>query len=64
MKSITFKAMLLMVIALALSACGGSSSDGGGSTPPSTGATLGGNAVKGIIKNGLVKAEECRGVPP
>ena len=58
MKSSGFKAVSL-IIALVLSAC--NSGGGGGGPAPATGVsgvTLGGSAVKGIIKNGVVKAEE------
>lgn len=46
--------LLASAIALALAGCGGGGGGGGGSSP----ATVGGNAVKGIIKNGIVVAEE------
>ena len=59
MKPLAFKALTITATALALtlSACGGGG--GGGSSPSGvSGVTLGGKAVKGIIKNGNVVAEE------
>jgi hypothetical protein len=61
MKSLTLKGLPIIATALALtlSACGGGGggSDNGGNNGGGS-ATLSGNAVKGIIKNGNVVAEE------
>ncbi|WP_156948414.1 hypothetical protein [Marinobacterium jannaschii] len=56
------RSILTIAVASALTACGGGGGGGGGggtstSTPaPTSGSTVSGTAVKGIIRNGVVKA--------
>lgn len=49
--------LLIATLALSMGGCGGGGGGGGGGT---TGVTLNGTAAKGIIKNGIVTAEELK----